>query len=701
MKTENYICKTLIDVLYNQSKEIQKGIRFIKSSNEEEFISYSKFYNQVIKYLGTLQGTESLNKGDEVIIYEEDNHKFLIGFWACLLGGYIPVPVAVGGKEAHKLKFFRIWNNLTNPSIFTSRKNLEKLVAFKTKELELIDHFILEDNFLNSSEAFKGERMGVAVEVLPNDIAFIQYSSGSTGNPKGVILTHENLSYNIYDLKESFELDANDVFFCWIPLTHDMGMIAFHLTSLLTNCDQLIMPTNLFIRRPLLWMEKTNEHRASKLCSPNFGYQYFLLALNRKKENEIDWDLSSVETIINGAEPISAKICSDFTSALSKYKMHKHCISASYGLAEASVGVSVSKTKEPIREFYVYRNSLSIEDKIQFADEYCEEKTLNFVGVGETLLSTKVSINDEKGNPLGKNTLGFIDIKGKNITNGYYKNSEATKAVFVKNDWLRTGDLGFVIEDGTLVITGRHKNMIIIQGQNYYAHDIENMIIGTADISLGKVAVCGVSGNGEQKEKLLVFVYYKKKVTEFLNTIITIQERLSNAVGIIPEVIIPVREIPKTTSGKVQHSVLLNKYKEGDFNETINDINKAFVEYTIENWIASTNPIREISNWLEKQSKQLLHLKDLNINIDVPLADQGFKSIHALQLSQIIKTRLGIKATPTILYKYPTVYKLSEYIYNQLFNSDTLKENIIKDDTILLNEIESLSEEEVLKILEL
>jgi iturin family lipopeptide synthetase A len=698
-----YPYKTLNSVLYSRSKETQKGIRFIKSSSEENFVTYADFYAQVLKYLGELQNRKGLKKEDEVIIYEEDNHKLLIGYWSCLLGGYIPIPISIGGKEEHVLKFFRIWNDLTNPHIFSSTTNLEKLTSFGLERNLIENESTFDNNFLNSSDIFNGETIGIPTERYSNDLAFIQYSSGSTGNPKGVMLTHENLVYNIYDTVEALGMIKEDNYLSWIPLTHDLGMIAVHLSTILTGCNQLIMPTNLFIRRPLLWMQKTHEHKATRLCSPNFGYQYFLQSYTRNNNN-FDWDLSSVKTIINGAEPISSKICSDFTTLLSKHKLLINCIKPCYGLAEASVALTLVRGENSIKKDYVNRNSLFIGNALEFEDEYIEGKTLEFVNVGNVITNSKIVINNEKGDRLEPNTLGFIDIKGKNVTKGYYKNPDATKAVFVKGDWLRTGDLGFLKHDGSLVITGRHKNMIILQGLNYYAHDVEDIIIGIADITLGKVAVCGISGNGEQKEKLFVFVYYKKKIITFLDTIISIQERLSNALGIIPEMIIPVKEIPKTTSGKVQHSFLLKKYEQGDFNDIINNINKSIVEHTIENWISSTNPMKEISIWLEKQSKQLLHLKDFNLNINVPLADQGFKSIHALQLSQIIKTRLGIKTTPTILYKYPTVYKLSEYIHKQLFNlekEEILENSFIKDDNVLLNEIESLNEEEVLKMLEL
>lgn len=705
MERELYKYKTLNELLCARSKETHKGIRFISSSKEEIFISYAEFYKQVINYLGVLQTTTNIKQGDEVIVFEADNHKFLIGFWACLIGGYTPIPVAIGGKDEHKLKFFRIWNDLIKPHVFSSKENIDKLISFGFKKNIIDEEVTIRENFLDSTDVLESIKEGKQLEVSASDLAFIQYSSGSTGKPKGVMLTHENLIYNTYDLMVAFKMDANDVFFSWIPLTHDMGMIAFHLTSLITGCDQIIMPTSVFIRRPLLWMEKTNEYRASKLCSPNFGYQYFLQALERKDLNELDWDLSCVEIIVNGAEPISAKICKKFTSTLAKYKIPENCIAPSYGLAEASVGASIGDTAISVEQYFVNRNSLTIENEIQFEDSYEEGKTLSFVGVGKGLASTEIRINDEKGNSLGKNRLGFIDIKGKNVTKGYYRNEEATKAVFVKDGWLRTGDLGFLLENDILVITGRQKNMIILQGQNYYAHDIEDIIIGVENISLGKVAVCGVSGNGEQKEKLLVFVYYKKNVTSFLNTIIAIQDKLSEVLEIIPDTIIPVREIPKTTSGKVQHSLLLKKYQNDDFKSIEKEINFAMQNYTIEEWNTSSSKIKEVNNWLKKQSTIILHLTNEVLDVQRPLGDQGFKSIHAVQLSQIIKTRLGIICTPAILYKYPTLYQLSEYINDELFREvkeeDSTEEVLFKNDDSILTKIESLSEEEILQMLQI
>lgn len=706
MSKKLYTYKTLNELILGISNNTEKGIIFITANNKEHFVSYATFYQEALFFLGTLQRKKSINRGDEIIIYEDDHHKFLIAFWACILGGYIPIPVAIGGKEEHKLKPFRIWNNLTHPKIFTSTEKLEKLITFGIEKGLVKNKTNFKKSCIASSEVFENSTQGIPVTVFSDELAFIQYSSGSTSMPKGVMLTHENLIYNTYDIIERFKITTDDNYFSWIPLTHDMGMIAFHLSSIVASCNHMMMPTSLFIKRPLLWMEKTHEYRATRLCSPNFGYQYFMQAFYRRPDQKINWDLSCVKSIINGAEPISEKVCLDFIELLSQYNLSDHCIIPSYGLAEASVGVSSSNIGDKISVYTVKRESLVIGKELIFAQQHDEKKTQNFVGVGKTLLSCRVAINDEKGNSLGKNTLGFIDIKGKNVTKGYYKNPEATQMAFLKNDWLRTGDLGFLLEDDTLVITGRHKNMMILQGHNYYASDIENIIIGTADVTLGKVAVCGVPSNGNNKEKLLVFIYYKRKIENFLNVIIAIQKRLSNALGIIPDVIIPVKEIPKTTSGKLQHGILLKKYQNGEFEEISRLISHEMLHNTLQVWKNSTNRLKDINTWLTSLCLEILNGENVMIDMQIPLGDQGFKSIHAVQLAQLLKTRLGLIAETTIFYKYPTILKLSAYIEAQLFSSKKSNTHVedenseAKNDAELLTKIESLSDDEVLQLLD-
>ncbi|CAM1360110.1 putative Long-chain-fatty-acid--(acyl-carrier-protein) ligase [Tenacibaculum litopenaei] len=698
-----YNYRSLNELMGARASDSTNGIRFIKGSTEEMFVSYADFFDQCKKFLYVLQSKYELKKGSEVIIYEDDNFKFLRCFWACLLGGFVPVPLAIGGKNEHKHKFFKVVDTLVNPFVFCDTTNLDRLIEFG-EQTELTSVATMQDMWIDSGALFESEFDGDIVEAAPQDLAFIQFSSGSTGDPKGVMLTHENLIYNGYDLTVSMDIDRDDVYFCWIPLTHDMGMIAFHLTSVVAGCTHVMMPTYLFIRRPLLWMEKTHEHRASKLCAPNFGYQYFLQAYYRANK-EIDWDLSSVKSIFNGAEPISASLCDEFTTTLGKHQLLKTCIVPSYGLAEASVGVSMGDNRTSVREYIIDRASTDVGDQVVFKEESEEGKTLSFVGIGPSLLSCEVAIHDEAGNELPRETLGYIDIKGMNVTQGYYQNPTATANAFVKDGWLRTGDLGFLLKNNTVVITGRVKNMMILQGQNYYAHDIESYLLGTADISLGKVAVCGIPGNAEEREKLLVFVLFKKKPEHFIPLLVAVQNRLSEAIGMIPDEVIPVREIPKTTSGKVQHSFLLKKYVNREFDTVLSDVQQALITSTTEAWKSIANSRErwaKIMNWLQEKCASLLQLAPDDLALETPLSDQGFKSMHAIQLNQLLTKRLGVPSVPTVVYKHPTITQLASYVEEQLYPSITVTQTVESKpmtDADLLASVEAMTDEEVLKLL--
>ena len=284
-----------------------------------------------------------MQPGDELIIFSKSNESFVVAFWAAVLGGIVPVPVNVGISDEHRLKLFRIVSQMKRGTLFTEPDLLDRLVEF-SKQRDLADITALLENSSVLISDMDASINGEVYQSTPDDIAFIQYSSGSTSDPKGVVLSHANLCTNIRAIVEACDWNETDTSLSWMPLTHDMGLIGYHLSVLGVGMNHAVMDTNVFVRRPLLWMTKTNELRATQLCSPNFGYKHFLKLFERKGLPDVD--LSCVKLILNGAEPISWDLCEEFLTALAPHGLPKSAMFPVYGLAEATVGVSLSRPGE-------------------------------------------------------------------------------------------------------------------------------------------------------------------------------------------------------------------------------------------------------------------------------------------------------------------------------------------------------------------
>jgi acyl-CoA synthetase (AMP-forming)/AMP-acid ligase II len=317
------------------------------------------------------------------------------------------------------------------------------------------------------SDVVPGEH-GEIYAATPDDVAFIQYSSGSTSDPKGVCLTHRNLCINIRAIVEGTGWNQDDVSLSWMPLTHDMGLIGYHLSVLAAGMNHAVMDTNAFVRRPLLWMIKASELRATQLCSPNFGYKHFLKLFERK--GLPDADLSCVKLILNGAEPISYSLCEEFLDALAPYGLARTAMFPVYGLAEATVGVSMPEVGSEYSRIVVHRHSLRVGEPYQPAD-LDDEDAVSFVKVGTAIRDVDIRIADDADAVLTAGKVGNIQLFGGSVTERIYGDPQATASLFTADGWLRTGDVG-VFVDGQLVITGRSKDIIIINGQNYYPHDL-------------------------------------------------------------------------------------------------------------------------------------------------------------------------------------------------------------------------------------
>lgn len=551
--------KTLNDLFHDQAEK-NGYIRFVEVKSIEHERQFDEFADEVYKCLGFFQN-HGIKIKDEVVINTKSNHKFLIAFWAAILGGMIPIPVAVGVGDEHKRKLLKILNRLKNPTLITDDKVQERLTSFIESNDE---HTDLIDSIENSVINIESSQNGQIYTSREEDIAFIQYSSGSTSEPKGITLTHKNLVTNISAIAKGLNLQSSDIGISWMPLTHDMGLIGTHMTLFSYGLSQIIMDTDLFIKKPLMWLQQTSKYRASILTSPNFGYKHLLKIHERRPLKDID--LSSVRLLINGAESISVSLCNEFLEKMKVFGLKKETMFPVYGLAEATLGVSFPETGKVFDFINLDRKSLINEGLC------IESKSKNneflFMMHGKPIEDCDYRIVDDNGEEVPGNNVGNIVIKGDNVTKSIYQDKELSKNLYDKDGWLETGDCGAICND-QLIITGRKKELIIVNGQNYFPNDIEDVIIRGGSFDLGKIVAVGAINPEDTNDQLVVFVLYRSDLNTFKSIAEEIRRIVIQHLGIEIDYVIPIKKIPKTTSGKIQRTILSNNFIDGIYNDYI------------------------------------------------------------------------------------------------------------------------------------
>ncbi|MCW8999235.1 MAG: beta-ketoacyl synthase N-terminal-like domain-containing protein, partial [Kangiellaceae bacterium] len=572
--------KTLNEALIASAKT-DKGIHFY-GIGEESYLSYADLLSGAKEYLEAFQ-KQGVKQGDELVLQFDQLVDFVQAYWACLLGGIIPIPLAYANIADNAHKIFSVWGVLKSPWLATDNSSLyEKLQKhaksfggeFDASDLfneKMLSRSFLPKNWISNEGPSEDSWELNLPEISPDDIAFIQFSSGSTGVPKGVVLTHSNLIVNIEDILQKTDQSEDDVFLSWKPKSHDFGLIAFHLAPIVGQVNQVHIPTKAYIWSPAIWFQAVDKFRATILGCPNFGYQHFLKLYKRRRKHEWDWDLSCIRMIINGAEPISAELSRQFCTEMQQYKMSSDVIYCAYGLAEASLMVSLGKPGDGVIEYFVDREKLSIGDRVVDVHEE-DENVIKLVDCGALLPSVQVRITDERNNALPDRVVGKIEIFGKNVSKGYYNNPQASAVAVDGDGWFNTGDLGF-LNDGKLVFASRLKEMIIINGINYFPYDIERAILQTkGKQSLNQFIACSIPHPEQSCEQLAIFVYYKKGADGFRSFVEELREIVLNSFGLNVDYVVPASNIPKTTSGKVQRFRLRSEFLNGEFDQVLAEL---------------------------------------------------------------------------------------------------------------------------------
>ncbi len=652
---------TTLNELVAQNSAADRAVTYHQGEGQSRKVSYAQIHKRALGVLFHLQQLGA-KPGDRLILLLTNNEQFIDAFWAAVLGGIVPVPVAIGISDEHRHKLLRIALKLGKPFIYTDRKTLERIGQFAGQSQDPASAaafaqlrpraFLVED--LDDLG-----RAGAAHAAQPQDTAFIQFSSGSTSDPKGVVLTHANLMAHGAAVTRVAGFNEQDVSLSWMPLTHDMGLIGFHLVMFANRINMHLMPTELFVRRPLLWLAIASEQRATILCSPNFGYRHYLKVLGDRSPGSLD--LASVRLIFNGAEPISVELCEEFMGRMASVGLKRNAMYPVYGLAEASLAATFPPVSRPYRTLLLNRHQMNVGDTAAVLAEGGRD-AVPLVSVGAAIPGCELRIADNDDSALPAGRIGHILIRGDNVTGGYFEDPEVNAATFTRDGWLRTGDLG-LMHDAELYITGRAKEIIFVNGQNYYPHDLEAIAQAAPGMELGKVVVAGVRPPGAETDQLTVFVLHRGDLAEFPALATEISRLINERAGLEVAQVVPVKRIPKTTSGKIQRHLLETQLLDGEFVADLAEVSRH-----------SGGLQSGVSTAPDSVEARLLRicnavLTSRTVGPDDNLFEIGASSLKLIEIHEQIDRDYPNQVDLTELFDHPTVAELARHLSAKLAQS--------------------------------
>ncbi|HEX7418040.1 MAG TPA: non-ribosomal peptide synthetase [Steroidobacteraceae bacterium] len=640
--------------LIESNRHVKRTVGYLEGEREERHVSFAELYERALGILFHLQRSGA-KPGDKLILYVPSNEPFIDAFWAGILGGIVPVPVSPGISDEHRHKLLRIARTLGQPFIYADRKAFERVgsLAEQAGESDVFAGLRARAFFVDQLDDIS--RAGKAHRASPGDTAFIQFSSGSTSEPKGVVLTHANILANGRGATEAAGFNEADVSLSWMPLTHDLGLIGMHLYMLANRIQSYLMPTELFIRRPLLWLQFATAKGVTLASSPNFGYRHYLKVLGERPLEQVD--LTHLRLMFNGAEPISASLCRQFLARLAPAKLRADAMYPVYGLAEAALAVTFPRPGESLHTLWLDRHRIAVgaaPRQLAPGDRDASE----FISVGRPIPHCQLRIVDEDEQLLPAGRVGHIQISGANVTRGYYENPQANAAGFTADGWLRTGDLGLEHE-GALYVTGRAKDIVFVNGQNYYPHDLENIAQGVPGLDLGKVVAAGIRPPGAQADELIIFVLHRSDMADFLPLATQVARLINEHTGLEVAEVVPVTRIPKTTSGKVQRHLLEQAYVDGEFAAQLAELAQLRA--------AAHGPGRSSSNEIEATLKAICDaaLEGKNVGIDDNLFELGASSLKLIEIHERLDEHYPGQVDLTELFDYPTIADLARHLQSK------------------------------------
>jgi acyl carrier protein len=551
--------QTLTEALEYHVKHQPDRLTVFMYEDQKEFpLTYKALWDGAIGYAAHLWQA-GLQPGQMVAIMLPTCKEYLYSFYGVLLAGGVPVPLYPPARlttiEDHMTRHVGILKS-AGASIMITIPEAKPLAYLLRAQVEPLRSILVPGDLESSTD-----KNFVPFHCRPGDMGFLQYTSGSTGSPKGVVLSHANLMANVRAMGAAVSANPADVFVSWLPLYHDLGLIGANFASLVLGFPTVLMSPLAFLSRPASWLRAIHRHRGTMSGGPNFSFE---LCLRRIQDHELEGvDLSSWRFAFNAAEPVSPDTIVEFEKRFAKWGLRKNCLSPSYGLAESSVGVAITVPGTPWRADRLDRGRFTSSGEAAPAKPE-DAAPLIVIGCGTPIPGHDIRVVDGAGLELPDRQEGLLQFRGPSSTSGYYRNPEATKSLFA-GEWVNTGDRAYLSE-GTLFLTGREKDIIIRGGRNISPYELEQAVGDLAGVRRGCVAVFGSTDPASGTERVVVLAEMRDKDASRHDDL----KRMINdlAVGLIGGpaddiVLAPPATVPKTSSGKIRRNAAREFYEHG------------------------------------------------------------------------------------------------------------------------------------------
>jgi acyl-CoA synthetase (AMP-forming)/AMP-acid ligase II/acyl carrier protein len=702
-------CRTFAELIARRAliHPDRPALTFVRDDETQVELSYGQLYDAASCIAAQLSPLGE--PGSRGLLFFPPGAEFLKGFLGCLLAGWVPVPTCFpkAGRSIPRLE--SIANHCGPSALLTESATMQMVNRDKWNGCAATLPVLLTDQETTASTCdFSFQPLSAHANEQP--LALLQYTSGSTSDPKGVMVTQDNLLANLEAIRVGFSIPFCDgtssnvessVF--WLPAFHDMGLIGGLLSPLYIGAHTVNFSPRAFLTRPLKWLKLISQHRATITGGPNFAYQLCVDRIDGAQAEELD--LSSLRVAFCGAEPVCARTMEQFTSRFAHTGLSRRTLTPCYGLAESTLFVSGGRTRDVV-ELTVSRTALS-SNRVKVLPNGTVDDAQRLVSCGPVATTAEVQIVDPQSLTVQPPMqIGELWLRGPSVAQGYWRDSEAADAAELQSKfhavlaganetgprYCRSGDLGFIYQN-ELYVTGRLKDLIILRGRNHYPQDIESTVrsaidgITALDAAAARSESHQVSGlavafsvQGPVSEGLCVVVETPRHFDEasFPMCVRQIRRSVIDEHEVDPRHVLLVRPggIPITTSGKVQRTATRQAFESNNLQtryrwdrtdvrtdgaplpppvlpETIDAGQQATIAHGIEQWLLS---------WLMVRGGVAGHELDANKAFN----DFGLDSLSAIEMSGEIEDWLGVRLTPLTAFEHPTPRDLANFLANEL-----------------------------------